>query len=448
VQLFDVSRLGTIPEKLHGPARIDKLTGLIDRQEFEARVARAIKRVQQHKQPSVLACINVDGFTRFTRAFGTAFGEEALESVALVLRSRVRERDTLTRLRGDEFAMLLEGCTVPVGVRIAEDILRGINLLRFEVEGETVELKASIGLIALSEDCTEPAVALNQADAGRRLARLDGGNRVAVYGPDDDPADASAQSADLEELSAAIREDRFRFFLQPIVALQPDGDETEHYEVLTKLEKSSGKLVGPAYFISDAERHHFMPVLERHIIRRTFEEYARAAALRPPGWPMIWSINLSGLSLRQPGLIDFIRAVSKASNVLPPCICFEITESAAFTTLPEGAAFIRALKSSGFLVSLDDFGPALGAIGSLSGLSIDFVKIDGAYIKQVAQGQIGRRTVKAIQYLCNTLGFQTIAEAVEDDETLNMLAEIGVNYAQGYRVGRPLPIRTLLPKRD
>jgi EAL domain-containing protein (putative c-di-GMP-specific phosphodiesterase class I) len=148
------------------------------------------------------------------------------------------------------------------------------------------------------------------------------------------------------------------------------------------------------------------------------------------------------------GLIDFIRAQSKACNVLPPCICFEITESAALTTLRQGAEFIRALKSSGFLVSLDDFGPALGAIGSLSGLNIDFVKIDGAYVKQVAQGQIGRRTVKAIQYLCNTLGFQTIAEAVEDDETLNMLAEIGVNYVQGYRVGRPVPMNSLLPKHD
>ena len=311
-----------------------------------------------------------------------------------------------------------------------------------------MELKASIGLIALTEDYTEAAVALNQADAGRHLARLDGGNRVTVYGSDDDQADENAQSSNLEQLYAAIQEDRFRFFLQPIVALKPDGDETQHYEVLTKLEKSNGELVGPAYFISDAERHHFMPAVERHIIRRVFEEYGRAAALRPAGWTMIWSINLSGLSLRQPGLIEFIRAQSKACNVLPPCICFEITESAALSTLRQGAEFIRALKSSGFLVSLDDFGPALGAIGSLSGLSIDFVKIDGAYVKQVSQGQIGRRTVKALQYLCNTLGFQTIAEAVEDDETLNMLAEIGVNYAQGYRVGRPVPMETLLPKRD
>jgi diguanylate cyclase (GGDEF)-like protein/PAS domain S-box-containing protein len=445
VQLFDVSRLGTIPEQLNDPARIDELTGLTNRREFESRVTRAISRVQQHKQPCVLACINVDGFRRITETFGTAFGEEVLESVALVLRSRVRERDTLARLRGDEFGMLLEGCSVPVGVRIAEDVLKGINLLRFEAEGETVQIKVSIGVTALTEDCPEAAVALNQADAGRHLAKLEGGNRIAIYGPVDEEDEDSALGTDPGALSAAIQEDRFRFFLQPIVALKPGGEDIEHYEVLTKLEKSDGELVGPAYFISDAERHHFMPVLERHIIRRAFEEYNRVAATRSAGRPMVWSINLSGLSLRQGGLIEFIRVQAEACDVPLNRICFEITESAALTTLRQGAEFIRALKSSGFLVSLDDFGPAMGAIGSLSGLSIDFVKIDGAYVKQVAQGQIGRRTVKAIQYLCNTLGFKTIAEAVEDDETLSTLAQIGVNYVQGYRVGRPVPVDALVP---
>jgi diguanylate cyclase (GGDEF)-like protein len=365
------------------------LTGLVNRREFEARLKRAIVRVAEHKLFYVLACVTLDEFHRVTDTFGENFSDEIIKAVALTLRGRIRERDTLARLRGAEFGLILEGCGVVDAQKLAEDMREAIERLVFRAKGEEIRVTASFGLTGLTEDLTDVPLAVSQADAGRNLAAMEGGNRVVIYGADEEDGEADLGA---NNLIRAIREDRFRFFLQPIVPINTDAPGAQHYEVFTKLETATGETVGPAFFINEAQRHHLMPVVDRYIIRRAFEEYRKMVELGNASRPVIWSINLSGESLRNAELVHYIREQAAACRVPPHCICFEISEAEAISKFRHAASFIKALKNDGFLISLDDFGPAMGSIGNLSGMEIDFVKIDAKFVAEATRNRIGRGT--------------------------------------------------------
>ena len=212
----------------------------------------------------------------------------------------------------------------------------------------------------------------------------------------------------------------------------------EFFEVFTKMKAPNGELIGPSYFISDAERHHLMPVLDRHIVKLVFESYRAVYGDQAAKVPAAWAINISGTSWRNRDFIEFIRDQSNSLKVPPEAFCFEISETAALGRIPQAAQFIRSLKNDGFRFALDDFGPALGSFGMLKGLNVDYVKIDGGFVREITRDRVGRGTVKAIQYLCNIIGVKAIAESAESEEVLATLRECGVNYAQGYPLGAPV----------
>ena len=441
IQLFDVSRLGAIPDRLDDPTTEDSLTGLVNRHEFEERVKRALKRARTQSLDHLLCYIDLDRFRLINDTFGHKFGDDVLQAVAFTMRSRTRDRDTVARLRGDEFAVLLENCKLTDGLRIADDILEAVRNLTFKSGSETVKVSASIGVATIDQTSEHFSDVLAQTDAACYRAKQNGKNRVEVFGEMDlDFAALQADDKSAAALANAMEENRFQLFLQPIHALREAEGRLEFFEVFTKMKAPNGDLIGPSYFISDAERHHLMPVLDRHIVKLVFESYREVYGDLAASAPAVWAINISGTSLRNRDFVDFIREQSRALKVPPEAICFEISETAALDRVPQAAQFIRSLKTDGFRFSLDDFGPALGSFGTLKGLTVDYVKIDGSFVREIARDRVSRGTVKAIQYLCNIIGVKTIAESAESEEVVATLRECGVNYAQGYALGAPISL--------
>ena len=441
IQLFDVSRLGGIPDRLDDPATEDSLTGLVNRHEFEERVKRALKRARAQKLNHILCYVDLDRFRLINDTFGPKVGDEVLQAVAFTMRSRTRDRDTVARLRGDEFAVLLESCDLSDGLRIAEEILEAVSNLQFKTGSETVKVGASIGVTQIDQSSEHFSDILAQTDAACYRAKQNGKGRIEVFGEMDlDFVTKQEDDQSAAGLATAMEENRFQLFLQPIHAMREAGARPEFFEVFTKMKAPNGDLIGPSYFIADAERHHLMPVLDRHIVKLVFESYREVYGDNTGGAPAVWAINISGTSLRNRDFIEFIREQSRAFKIPPEAICFEITETAAIGKASQATQFIRSLKTDGFRFSLDDFGPALGSFGMLKGLTVDYVKIDGSFVREIARDRVSRGTVKAIQYLCNIIGVKTIAESAESEEIVATLRECGVNYAQGYALGAPISL--------
>ena len=441
IQLFDVSRLGGIPDRLDDPATEDSLTGLVNRHEFEERVKRALKRARTQNLNHILCYVDLDRFRLINDTFGQKVGDEVLQAVAFTMRTRTRDRDTVARLRGDEFAVLLESCDLGDGLLIAQEILEAVSNLQFKTGSETVKVGASIGVTQIDQSSEHFSDILAQTDAACYRAKQNGKGRIEVFGEMDlDFFTKQEEDQNAAGLVAAMEENRFQLFLQPILAMRETGARPEFFEVFTKMKAPNGDLIGPSYFISDAERHHLMPVLDRHIVKLVFESYRDVYGDAAGGAPVVWAINISGTSLRNRDFVEFIREQSRAFKIPPEAICFEISETAAIGKASQATQFIRSLKTDGFRFSLDDFGPALGSFGMLKGLTVDYVKIDGSFVREIARDRVSRGTVKAIQYLCNIIGVKTIAESAESEEIVATLRECGVNYAQGYALGAPISL--------
>ncbi|MBA2689346.1 MAG: EAL domain-containing protein [Burkholderiales bacterium] len=440
IQLFDVSRLGTIADQLEDPAAEDYLTGLVTRQEFEKRVERALRRASAQKVNHILCYVGLERFRRISETFGAKFADEVLQGVTFTLRARTRERDTIARLRGDEFAVLLESCTLADGLKIADELLEALGALNFKIGSETVKVGASIGLAQIDHTSEHFSDVLAETDVACDRARQNG-NRVEVFGEDDLESTREKQDEkNAAGFAKAMEENRFELFLQPIQPLKAGDGRFEFFEVFTKMKTIAGEMVGPSYFISDAERHHVMPVLDRHIVSLAFEAYREIYGEGAANNPVVWAINISGTSLRDGDFIEFIRQKSRALEVPPQAICFDIAETTALSRSSRAVQFIRSLKADGFRFSVDDFGPAMGSFAVLKALGIDYVKIDGAVVSEISRDRVSRGTVKAIQYLCNIIGVKTIAESAESDEIVEMLRECRVNFAQGYALGAPISL--------
>ena len=274
IQLFDVSRLGGIPDRLDDPATEDSLTGLVNRHEFEERVKRALKRARTQNLNHILCYVDLDRFRLINDTFGQKVGDEVLQAVAFTMRSRTRDRDTVARLRGDEFAVLLESCDLSDGLRIAQEILEAVSNLQFKTGSETVKVGASIGVTQIDQSSEHFSDILAQTDAACYRAKQNGKGRIEVFGEMDlDFFTKQEEDQNAAGLVAAMEENRFQLFLQPILAMRETGARPEFFEVFTKMKAPNGDLIGPSYFISDAERHHLMPVLDRHIVKLVFESY-------------------------------------------------------------------------------------------------------------------------------------------------------------------------------
>ncbi len=437
--LHDVSREREHAAQLAYEASHDALTGLVNRAEFERRVAAAIVQAQKAGCAHTLMYLDLDQFKVVNDTCGHAAGDELIRQMAEVMRQQLRKGDTLARLGGDEFGVLLEQCAGAGGERVAEALRHAIASFRFAHRQRTFTLGVSIGMIRLDGGSGAVAEALSAADAACYMAKEGWRNRVQVYHPQDSVV--RMRHSEMEWVSrvhAALAAGRFCLYAHDIMPLQPGPSCGRHIELLLRLVDEDGRMVPPMAFVPACERYNLMPMIDRWVVEAAFSELARRHA-GCPGEIGVCAINLSGASLADDSFPAFVRAQAERHAIALDGICFEITETAAIGNLAQAAAFIRQLQGMGCAFALDDFGAGMASFTYLKHLPATYLKIDGSFVREMLGDPVNLVMVEAIQRIGQAMGKQTIAEFVESEAMLQRLRALGVDFAQGYFIGQPVP---------
>ena len=439
VALKDVTERKLAAEALAHQASHDSLTGLINRTEFERRLGLALKSAAELSRNHAVMYLDLDQFKVVNDTCGHAAGDQLMRQVSAVLLKRLREGDTLARLGGDEFGVLLENCPPDHSLRIADQLRQTVADFHFTWETRSFSTGVSIGLVNVKDHPLTLTDVMSAADAACYMAKEKGRNRVQLYHAED--SELSVRQGEMEwisRLQKALKEDRFVLYTQDIKALDAGREHGTHCEILIRLLDERGELVPPMAFIPAAERYNLMPAIDRWVIRTAFATISREQAEGGAVFE-ICSINLSGGSIGDEGFLDYVREQFAHFPVRPQSICFEITETAAIARLDQATRFINEMKSLGCRFSLDDFGAGMSSFAYLKHLPVDFLKIDGGFVKNMADDPIDRAMVEAINSVGHITGKQTIAEFVDGERVIALLREIGVDFAQGYGVAKPKP---------
>jgi len=424
--LHDVSHEIEHMRRAEWEATHDTLTGLNNRAGFE----RAIGNIPGGGQ---MICIDLDRFKIINDTCGHAAGDEVLTAVASLMRRQVRRADILARIGGDEFFAALPGCPDEIAMRIAESIRTAIAAYVYRNEhGETFRISASIGVSAYADGDALQRVRAD-ADAAMYSAKRSGKNRIVVF---DHSPQAMGHSSDAHwahRIERAIEENRIELWRQPIVDLQ--ATRGRGYEVLARMRDETGGLVGAGEFIPPAERYDLIGRLDRHIIgqvARHFEDVVRGGRYV--------SVNLSGRSVSDPSLVEWIIDCFDRACVNPHQVCIELTETAAVADHDVALALMDTLRGAGFLIALDDLGSGVASFASLRQLPVDIVKLDGGYVRGVAQDEGAQNILRAVVQVAQTYGIDTVAEWIEDAQTAAWVSSAGITRGQGFYLGAPEPV--------
>ena len=437
----DMSRERQYAMRLAHLASHDALTGLLNRREFERRVSTVLAEGQYHAGHHAVLYLDLDEFKVVNDTCGHAAGDELLRQVSALLRPRLREGDTLARLGGDEFGVLLEHCASAPALAIADALRKTIGDFHFQWNQRSFKIGASVGVVNVSEGPQTLAGVLSAADAACYMAKDKGRNRVQVYSPESD--EVTLRKGEMEwvnRIHRAIADNQFCLYAQPVRSTQGNDTSPPYTELLLRLRADDGELVPPTSFIPAAERYHLMPAIDRWVISTAFGILARQfQAIDDPATPGICAINVSGASIGDDDFLDFVQAQFVRHGVPHSRICFEITETTAVASLSKATEFMRALRGLGCRFALDDFGVGVSSFTYLKHLPVDYVKIDGSFVKDMQQDPVNHAMVEAIHRIGHIMGKLTIAESVESRDTLKALRAIGVDYAQGFGIATPMP---------
>jgi diguanylate cyclase (GGDEF)-like protein/PAS domain S-box-containing protein len=434
----DVTKAHEMAKQMGWAASHDSLTGLYNRAEFERRLQALIERTHADKQHALLY-IDLDQFKVVNDTCGHAAGDQMLCQVATLMHGRMRESDTLARLGGDEFGVLLENCPTDNGRQIAENILDAIRGFRFAWDDKIFMVGASIGLVQIAGEGLDGTRLLAAADTACYAAKDEGRNRVQVFNASDsETIRRSGEMNWVARINRAFDENRFRLHWQAIEPLQAGLRQERHGEILLRMIDDHGVLVPPAAFLPAAERYNLMPRVDRWVVRQSLRWLADH-----PEESQCGAINLSGQSLGDEQLLDFVIEQLRHTAIAPGRICFEITETAAIANLTKAIRFIGALRERGCRFSLDDFGSGLSSFGYLKNLPVDFLKIDGGFVRNITRNSIDQAMVAAINNIGHVMGLATIAEFVESDDIKALLCAQGVDFGQGYGIARPVALDDL-----
>lgn len=437
----DVSRERQLHRKLSYYATHDSLTGLINRREFEERLSATLRSVKNgSSQGSALLCMDLDQFKVINDTCGHSAGDLLLRQLAEVLQGRVRVRDVLARLGGDEFAVLLEDCPIERAAEIADELREAIAQFRFGWRDSSMRVGVSIGIVPLGKDSESVQNLMSAADVACYVAKDLGRNRIHVY-EEGDASELHQEMKWVSRINSAREEERFELYYQPIVPIGATRGEYPQFELLLRMRDEEGQVIGPSAFIPAAERYNLMPSLDRWVVHEVLEElvYRENSAKDP----YMLAINLSGTTLNDAKFLEFLIAELNAAKVPDGALCFEITETAAIANLGAVVRFMRTLKDRGCRFSLDDFGTGLSSLTYLKNLPVDYVKIDGQFIRNVIRDKSDESVVDAIARMARALNVETIAERVESRAVLTRLAELGISYAQGFFIAVPRPVSEL-----
>lgn len=439
-------RIDQATARLAYQATHDALTGLVNRREFEFRLERAVNSSTMHGRTHALCYLDLDQFKVINDSCGHVAGDELLRQLALILKCELRDRDTLARLGGDEFGLLLENCSQEDALAVAEEFRTAIQRFHFKWDERIFAIGVSIGMVMINPESGTVANLLSAADAACYVAKNRGRNLVHLYEQrDTDLARHRGEIRWVSRINQALEENRLRLVWQEIHPLKA-GDLTRHVELLLRMEDEEGREILPMAFIPAAERYQLMPRIDDWVIEKTLGQCKKYLLDYGSRQKCLFGINLSGASLKDPEFKNRLIARLTESPELGSLLCFEITETAAIGNLAVANQFILELRRLGCRFALDDFGSGLSSFTYLKNLSVDYLKIDGAFVRDMVHSEVDRAMVGAIHRIGHEVGLRTIAEYVESEKTLCVLKDIGVDYAQGNYLHAPQPLENLCDK--
>ncbi|MGI9259448.1 MAG: EAL domain-containing protein [Gammaproteobacteria bacterium] len=438
----DVTEIRGLTRQMSYQASHDALTGLVNRVEFERRLESALKSARGTDVGHVVCYLDLDRFKTVNDTSGHLAGDNLLREIATLLKEKVRDSDTVARLGGDEFALLLVGCPLEKARQIADDVCHAVADYRFVWHDQIFDIGVSIGLVEIGHESGSAETVLGAADSACYVAKQHGRGRVHVYSARDEiVARQRGEIQWLQRLQQALKENQFELFVQPIISVAGRVKEGPAIEVLLRMREESGEVILPSQFLDSAARYQLMSHIDRWVVQATLTAIA-SGSLRLPD-ERSCSINLSGQTLGDEDFLEFVVEALDHTGVMPSQLCFEIPESAVVTNLDHAHRFINVLHGIGCRFALDDFGSGIGSFSNLKFLDIDYLKIDGAYIRDLETDSVNHAMVTAMIKLARTLDFQIVAEQVEDQASFDTVREMGVDFVQGFVIERPHELTAL-----
>ena len=438
--LHDTSELRGLTRQMTYQASHDALTGLVNRREFERRLQEAMDSAQTGNVGHALCYLDLDRFKVVNDTCGHTAGDNMLREVASLIKEAVRDSDTVGRIGGDEFALLLVGCPLDKARQIADDVVRSVNDYRFVWKDKIFNVGVSIGLVEIGAGGGAIEDIMNSADSACYVAKKQGGLHVHVYSAREEAsARHSGEIHWLQKLQGALRDDKFELYYQPIVHARPGGERGPALEVFVRLVGDNGQPgAPPAEFIRAAERYRLMPLIDRWVVQTVLSALGRGGMKLPPGRSV--AINIAGQTLGDSEFLEFVVECFDHTGANPGDICFEVTESSVVANLDHAQRFIAVLHGMGCEFALDDFGSGLSSFSTLRTLPMDYLKIDGSFINNLAGDTVNQAMVAAMIELSRSLHFRVVAEHVEDQLSLDTVTDMGIDFVQGFWVGRPQPL--------
>lgn len=435
----DLIKARGITKLLFWQAKHDSLTKLPNRLSFEEAAEAMINDASVTHGKHAMCFLDLDQFKLVNDTCGHAAGDELLCKITQELRGSLRNTDLLARLGGDEFGVLLKNCDLNEANVIANKLCEKVKHYNFVKEGFTFDIGVSIGVVAITKDSQSVDQLMKHADLACYAAKEAGRNRVQIYRENDETlSQRQGEMSWVSEILGALKENRIIIYSQKISAVSSQRQYT-HHEILVRLIDTQGKIVSPGEFIPAAERYNLMNKLDLAIIDRSFSALSNQY-FSDLGSDGFISINLSGQSLGDADFLVNVKRLLEKHDLNPQQICFEITESAAIGNQDLVKQFMMEMKCLGIKFALDDFGTGLSSLTYLKEFPVDYLKIDGSFIKDILTDSVDRTLVDAINQIAHTMGLQTVAEYVESEEILDLLVSMKIDYAQGYFIQKPTKV--------
>lgn len=445
--LHDVTELRGMARQMSYQATHDALTGLVNRREFEHRLEEALVTARRDNRSHAMCYLDLDQFKVVNDTCGHIAGDELLKQLAAHLHTVVRETDTLARLGGDEFGVLLENCPLKKAEEIANELRNIVKSFRFAWQDKIFDVGVSVGLVQITAASGGLSDVMSSADSACYVAKDHGRNRVQVFQSDNlDLADRHGEMQWVTQITKGMEDNRFVLYAQMLSSIGKNQQAGQHYEILIRLLDENNSLVPPAKFIPAAERYNIMPRLDRWVISTVFG-YLAQLVHDVPSYNLdndMCAINLSGTTLSDEQLLEFIQEQLHAHGLPPGMFCFEITETSAIANLSRASRLIRELRHMGCRFALDDFGTGLSSFSYLKNLQVDYLKIDGGFVMDMLQDPLDHAIVSSINQIGHVMGIKTIAESVENNKILGKLEHMGVDFAQGFAIAKPRPLEQVL----
>ena len=436
ILMHDVTELRGLHRQMSYQATHDALTGLVNRREFERRLDEAIEGARRGDAAHMLCYLDLDRFKIVNDTSGHLAGDSMLREVAKLLREAVRDSDTVARLGGDEFGLLLVGCPLDKARQIADDVCRSIATYRFVWHDRVFNVGVSIGLIEIGREAGSVEQLLAAADSACYVAKKEGAGRVSVYSSRDEALARSTGEIEwLQKLQSAIKDERFALYYQPIVSAYGNETDGPSMEVLLRMIDEVGAEIAPLEFVAAAERYRLMSSVDRWVVQTTLVALSRNAFQLARDRSV--AMNISAQTLADPLFLEFVVECLDRTGVAPDQVCFELSESAVIGNMDHARRFVGVLHGMGCKFTIDDFGSGVASFSSLKNLPLDYLKLDGSFMRNLARDSVSQTMVTAMINLARTLNFKIIAEQVEDSAALDVARKMGVDFVQGYVIARP-----------